>query len=45
LVLSRFVDGILMVVEAEKTTKEELKGAMDLLRDRPVIGTMLNKIK
>ena len=45
LVLSRFVDGILMVVEAEKTTKEELKGAMDLLRDRPIIGTMLNKTK
>jgi non-specific protein-tyrosine kinase len=45
LVLSRFIDGILMVVEAEKTSKEDLKRAMELLRDKPVIGTVLNKIK
>ena len=45
LVLSRFIDGILMVVEAEKTSKEDLKRAMELLRDQPVIGTVLNKIK
>lgn len=45
LVLSRFIDGILMVVEAEKTSKEDLKRAMELLQDKPVIGTVLNKIK
>lgn len=45
LVLSPFIDGILIVVEAEKTTKEDLKSAMELLRGKPVIGMVLNKTK
>lgn len=45
LVLSRFVDGILMVVEAEKTNKEDLQRAIELLRDKPIIGTVFNKVK
>jgi len=45
LVLSRFVDGILMVVEAEKTKKEDLQRAIELLRDKPIIGTVFNKMK
>jgi len=43
LVFSRFVDGILVVVESEKTTRKDLRRAMELLNDRPVIGTVLNK--
>ena len=45
LVLTRYVDGILLVVEEEKTTTEDLKKAMELLKDKPVIGTVLNKTK
>lgn len=45
LVLSRLIDGILIVVEAEKTTKNDLKRTFELLRDKPVIGTLLNKVK
>ncbi|HPQ42820.1 MAG TPA: polysaccharide biosynthesis tyrosine autokinase [Syntrophales bacterium] len=45
LTFSRFIDGILIVVEAEKTKREDLKRSLALLRDRPVIGTVFNKIK
>jgi non-specific protein-tyrosine kinase len=45
LVFSRFIDGILIVVEAEKTTKNDLKRTLELLEGKPVIGTLLNKYK
>ena len=45
MVLSRYVAGILLVVEAEKTSKDDLKRAMELLKDKPVLGTLLNKAK
>ena len=45
MVLSRFVDGILLVVESEKTSTDDLKRAMELLKDKPVLGTLLNKAK
>jgi non-specific protein-tyrosine kinase len=45
LVLTRFVDGILLIVEEEKTTTEDLRKAMELLKDKPVIGTVMNKTK
>ena len=45
LVLTRYVDGILLVVEEEKTTTEDLKKVMELLNDKPVIGTVMNKSK
>ena len=44
-VLSRFIDGILIVVEAEKTTQEDLKRTIELLKERPVIGTIFNKAR
>jgi protein-tyrosine kinase len=44
-VLSRFVDGILLVVEEEKTTPNDLRRAMELLNNKPVLGTVLNKSK
>jgi protein-tyrosine kinase len=43
LVLSRYVDGILIVVEHEKTTADELKKSIELLKDKPVFGTIMNK--
>ena len=43
LVLTRYVDGILLVVEHEKTTADQLKKATELLKDKPVFGTILNK--
>ena len=45
LVLSRYVDGILLVVEEEKTTIEDLEKVNELLKDKPVIGTVMNKTK
>jgi non-specific protein-tyrosine kinase len=45
LVFSRFVDGVLLVVEAEKTSKKELGRALELLKDRPIVGTLFNKSK
>ena len=43
LVLTRFVDGILLVVEEEKTTEEDLRKVMELLKDKPLIGTVISK--
>ena len=45
LVLTRFIDGILLVVENEKTTIEDIKKVTELLKDKPVIGTVMNKTK
>ena len=45
MVLSRFVGGILLVVESEKTPADDLKRAMERLKDKPVLGTLLNKAK
>ena len=45
LVLSRYVDGILFVVEQERTTTTQLKKAMELLKDKPLLGTVVNKFK
>jgi Mrp family chromosome partitioning ATPase len=45
IVLSNYVDGILLVVEDEKTNTEDIKRMMDLMKGKPVIGTVLNKAK
>jgi len=45
LVLTRYVDGILLVVEQERTTADDLQKAMQLLKGKPVFGTLLNKSK
>ncbi|MEW6265600.1 MAG: polysaccharide biosynthesis tyrosine autokinase [Thermodesulfobacteriota bacterium] len=45
LVFSRFIDGVLLVVEAERTSNKQLKRAMELLRERPVIGAVYNKVR
>jgi len=43
LVFSNFVDRILIVVEAERTKRQDLQKVFEILKDRPVIGTVLNK--
>ena len=45
LVLTRYVDGILLVVEEKRTSTEQIKKVMELLKDKPVIGTVINKIR
>lgn len=42
-VFARLVDGIVMVVEAEKTARQDVKQAMELMADTPLIGTIFNK--
>ncbi|MEJ2731847.1 MAG: CpsD/CapB family tyrosine-protein kinase [Deltaproteobacteria bacterium] len=45
LVLTRYVDCILLVVEEERTTADDLQKATELLKDKPLFGTVLNKSK
>lgn len=45
LVFSRFVDGILLVVEAEKTSRKNFRRALELLAGKPVLGVVVNKSK
>jgi non-specific protein-tyrosine kinase len=43
LVLSQYVDGILLVVEEKRTSVDQIKKVMELLKDKPVIGSIINK--
>ena len=43
LVMTRYVDGILLVVEEKRTSTEQIKRVMELLKDKPVIGSIINK--
>lgn len=43
LILSRYVDGVILVVAHDETQVEALYKAMDLLKEANVIGTVLNK--
>lgn len=45
IVFSHLVDGILFVVESERTASEDLKKAMALYKDKPILGVILNKTK
>jgi len=45
LVMTKYVDGILLVVEEKRTTTDQIKKVMELLKDRPVIGSIINKIR
>jgi Mrp family chromosome partitioning ATPase len=42
-VFSHMVDGVLFVVQSERTTDEELRKAMSLYNDTPILGAILNK--
>jgi protein-tyrosine kinase len=43
LVFSKFVDGVLLVVASEKTSRQDLKRSLELLEGRTIIGTVLNR--
>jgi non-specific protein-tyrosine kinase len=44
-VISRYVDGILLVVEQEKTEEAQIKTCVNLLKGTPIVGTLLNKAR
>jgi len=44
LVLANLVDGILLVVEAENTKKEDVLKVLEMLKNKPIIGTVFNKV-
>jgi non-specific protein-tyrosine kinase len=45
IVYSQLIDGVLLVVESERTTPDDIKRVLKLLKDRPLFGTVLNKNK
>ena len=45
LVFSRYLDGVLLVVEAERTTPADLKRVMELMKNTNILGTVMNKAK
>jgi Mrp family chromosome partitioning ATPase len=44
-ILSHYVDGVLPVIEMEKTSVEQLKRMMKQLKGINILGTVLNKNK
>ena len=45
LVLADYADAVLLVIEAEKTPAEDIKEAVKLLQEKPLIGVVLNKVR
>lgn len=45
LVMTKYVDGILLVVEEKRTSAEQIRKVMDLLKDKPVLGAIINKMR
>jgi protein-tyrosine kinase len=45
LVLARSIGSVLLVVEVERTTPDDLKRCKELLKDYTIMGTVLNKTK
>jgi non-specific protein-tyrosine kinase len=43
LVFSHMIDGVVLVVQAERTTPGDIRKAIDLLNERPIFGTVLNR--
>lgn len=43
LILSKFVDGVILVVEYGMTQKDQIEKALELLKEINIIGTVLNK--
>ena len=44
LVFANMVDGIVIVAEAEKTKAEDIRKVLEMLNNKPIIGTVLNKV-
>jgi protein-tyrosine kinase len=45
MVFAHLVDGIMLVVESERTTSEDIQKMMALYKEKPVLGVILNKSK
>ena len=45
LVLADYADAVLLVIEAEKTPAEDIKEAVELLQEKPLVGVVLNKVR
>jgi non-specific protein-tyrosine kinase len=45
LLVSRFVDAVLLVVECERTSGNDLQKSLELLKDSTIVGTVFNKAK
>ena len=45
LILAKYVDAVLLVVESEKTTSKELQRMLDLFKNHAIVGTVFNKCK
>ncbi len=45
LVMTKYVDGILLVVEEKRTSVDQIKKVMELLKDKPILGSIINKIR
>jgi non-specific protein-tyrosine kinase len=45
LYLSRFADGVIIVVRSQVTKEEDLKRSLELLHDRHILGTVLNGVR
>lgn len=43
LVFSSYVDGVILVVEAGRTPVAQIRQSVELLKDRPLLGLVLNK--
>ncbi|WP_457571686.1 polysaccharide biosynthesis tyrosine autokinase [Desulfovulcanus sp.] len=44
LIFSTYVDGIVLVVEAGRTSRKDVQSAMELLQDKNVLGLVFNKV-
>jgi len=42
-VLSNLVDGVLLVVQAEKTSQKDLRHALEVMEGKPLMGTVFNQ--
>ncbi|HFC97256.1 MAG TPA: exopolysaccharide biosynthesis protein [Thermosulfurimonas dismutans] len=45
LVLADYVDGVLLVVEAERTTEDQFRSALEMLQEKPLVGVVMNKFR
>lgn len=43
LLFSAYVDAVILVVEAHKTSQDQIKQSLDLLKDKNILGVVLNK--
>ncbi|MBW2623038.1 MAG: AAA family ATPase [Deltaproteobacteria bacterium] len=43
IVFSENIDGIILIIEAEKTSTHDIERTLEILKDRPILGTLYNK--